>query len=339
LIEEITNKKRNIVSFYLIVTAVIIIYSIIHYKIGGINFYLPFFVISWLGFTFSFIYFFKTYNYKKAVLFSFISGAIVSYAAFLQGGIDKTGFIWSVLLISISYFLMETRTANIFSFLYTFILGFTAILHLAGIISLPYNHLVYLTIFISIFTILYVGNSVIKETVKNLTLLHKAANYDSLTGVCNRKKLVEILKKELYRAKRYNRPLSVLLLDIDDFKKINDTYGHNFGDNVLKDFAKIIRMSIRATDYIGRWGGEEFIVLLPETDKKNAVAVAEKIRTLTENYFEEVYEKKITVSIGLADFRNLNKENIDYLISELIEMADRALYKAKKTGKNKVVME
>ncbi len=336
---EVLNLKRNITAFYIIVSLILVIYSIIHYFIGGLKFYIPFFIISWLGFTFSWLYFRKNNDYEKTILYFFLSGSVVAYAAFLQGGIDKTGYLWSILLISVSYLLMETKKANLFSFSFGMILAFTILLHISGFITLPYNPLSYLTIFIIISIIVYVGNSVIRETIEKLIFLDKIANKDILTGLYNRKKIIEILRRELARAKRYNRPLSILLIDIDDFKKINDTYGHNFGDKILREFARLLRMSLRKLDYSGRWGGEEFIVILPETDKENAVKVAEKIRNLTANYFEEIYGKKITISIGLTEFKHWDKESIDLIIYEIIEIADNALYKAKRDGKNKVAVK
>ncbi|EDP74262.1 GGDEF domain-containing protein, partial [Hydrogenivirga sp. 128-5-R1-1] len=268
-----------------------------------------------------------------------LSGAVVAYAAFLQGGIDKTGYLWSVLLIAVSYLLMEIKKANIFSFLYGIFLFFTAVVHISGLVSLPYNPLSYFTILIIISIIIYVGNSVVKETLEKLLFLDKIANQDILTGLHNRKKLIEILKNELIRARRYNRPLSILLLDIDDFKKINDKFGHNFGDKILQEFAKLLKMSLRNTDHAGRWGGEEFIIVLPETNKKNAVKVAEKIRNLIGNYFEDIYGKKITVSIGLTEFKDWKNESIDVIMHEIIEIADKALYKAKRDGKNQVAVK
>jgi len=218
--------------------------------------------------------------------------------------------------------------------MYISILGITVLLHLTHIINLPYNYFAYLTIFTGLFIIIYVGNSVIKDVTNTLIYLDKVAFYDSLTRVYNRRKLLQLLQAELKRVKRYGRPLSILLLDIDDFKKINDTYGHNFGDTVLKDFARILRQVTRETDYVGRWGGEEFLIILPETTKEEAFKVAEKIRKHIEDYFEENYGKKITVSIGLTEIRHFD----DTILLKIIDMADKALYKAKKDGKNRVVI-
>jgi len=331
---NLLNIKRNIVAFYIIVTSAILIYSIIHYFYGNLKFYLPFFILSEIGFTAGYIYFKKTLNYEKTVFIFFISGAFVAYAAFLDGGIDKTGKLWPILLISVSYLLLPVKKANIFTFGYMSVLSLTAISHVAGLIHLPYKPLSYITMFFILFIIIYVGNSVIKETVETLYMLEKFAHYDSLTRVYNRRKLSQILQNEIERAKRYQRPLSILILDVDNFKEINDTYGHSFGDEVLKEIAKILKMNIRKTDYVGRLGGEEFILILPETVKENAYKVAEKIRKAVEIYFEKNYGKRLTVSIGVSQLYDFDNQ----LLKDIIELADRALYKAKRNGKNMVVV-
>ena len=169
-----------------------------------------------------------------------------------------------------------------------------------------------------------------KLEIKNRTLV-KLSNIDHLTQISNRKSIETTLIKELKRVKRYNHKLSVIIFDLDNFKKINDTYGHNIGDKVLRNVAKIVSSSIRETDYFGRWGGEEFIVISTDTSLDNALIVAEKIRKNISSYdFEEAGH--VTCSIGIA-------ENIDDDTHQnIVHNADIALYKAKDTGKNKVVL-
>lgn len=165
--------------------------------------------------------------------------------------------------------------------------------------------------------------------IKNRTL-SKLANTDHLTKISNRKHIDKILKKELKRADRYTRPLSLIMLDVDDFKKINDTYGHHIGDRVLRQISKIVCAVIRDTDYFGRWGGEEFIILTPETSLENAVILAEKIRTLiSQADFEEC--KTVTCSIGVSAYSGGKDSNA------LINNADVALYEAKNSGKDRVL--
>ncbi|MGB5866443.1 MAG: diguanylate cyclase [Arcobacteraceae bacterium] len=169
--------------------------------------------------------------------------------------------------------------------------------------------------------------------LKNYTYeLQYKATHDNLTKLYNRQKLNDELDKEIVRENRYKHGLSILMLDIDNFKNINDTYGHDVGDVVLKDISKIILESIRATDYACRWGGEEFMVLLPETTVEQAFKIAENIRINIENYINPVLPNKTTVSIGVVEFQR-DKDDIETFVKNV----DLAMYQAKKTGKNRVV--
>ena len=152
---------------------------------------------------------------------------------------------------------------------------------------------------------------------------------DTLTGVLNRRALNSIFSREIERTKRFKHIFSTLMIDIDYFKKINDSYGHNIGDELLIELCKVIQFEKRTVDFLGRWGGEEFIVILPETTGLEGAFVAEKIRKSVEkNVFNN--EIRITVSIGVSE----SKENDT---SELIiERADQALYLAKNDGRNQV---
>jgi diguanylate cyclase (GGDEF)-like protein len=169
-----------------------------------------------------------------------------------------------------------------------------------------------------------------KIDIKHRTLL-KLSNIDHLTKINNRKSIETILIKELRRVERYNQQLSLIIFDIDNFKKINDTYGHNVGDNVLKNIAKIVSSTIRESDYFGRWGGEEFIIVSTETSLDNAIIVAEKVRKNIYAYdFEEV--ENVSCSIGVAEY---GKGDTNLTI---VNNADAALYEAKHSGKNRVVV-
>ncbi|NSW75834.1 MAG: diguanylate cyclase [Candidatus Atribacteria bacterium] len=161
--------------------------------------------------------------------------------------------------------------------------------------------------------------------------LEREAQTDFLTGAYNKRVLLGILSQELEKARKYITPLSVVFLDVDDFKSYNDTYGHLFGDIVLKKIAEIIKRSIRHADFIGRYGGEEFMVILPGTGKEDATMVAEKIRKAIE--FDTFPYRNITVSLGVAS------AYIDDSTNSLIERADRCLYQAKRMGKNRVCAE
>lgn len=150
---------------------------------------------------------------------------------------------------------------------------------------------------------------------------------DPLTGLYNRNKLDAEFESELKRVQRYGHPLGVILLDIDYFKNVNDTCGHQVGDKVLILLADILRQHTRNTDIIGRWGGEEFLILLPETDCKGAYNLAEHIRQQIESFhFPEVNQK--TASLGVSCYQSGDDED------RLVSRADEALYRAKEKGRN-----
>ncbi len=167
--------------------------------------------------------------------------------------------------------------------------------------------------------------------------LEQQAHVDSLTGLYNRGYFMQQAELELSRAARYGSDLSIFMLDIDFFKQVNDSHGHKVGDTVLMKLADICRKTLREVDLIGRVGGEEFAMLLPETDKNEAADVAERLRSNIENSetpLENGLPIHFTVSIGVASLGSRD-ENLDVLLNK----ADTALYEAKKTGRNKVCVD
>lgn len=153
---------------------------------------------------------------------------------------------------------------------------------------------------------------------------------DKLTGVYNRAKIDRTIEKELVRTKRYNHHLSIILVDFDFFKNINDTYGHLVGDEVLIHFAKLLENNTRNIDIVGRWGGEEFLIICPETNIDGAVKLAQDLREKVESYTFEKAGKR-TASFGLTVSQDFDT------LETIVLRADEALYKAKETGRNKVV--
>lgn len=159
--------------------------------------------------------------------------------------------------------------------------------------------------------------------------IRRLSETDALTQINNRVKLDSVLNMEIERLSRSDSVCSLMLLDIDFFKNVNDTYGHSIGDIVLKEFADIIKKTVRKTDVVGRWGGEEFIVILPFTDMDQGLVLAEKVRLkVAEHIFPEA--GNITASFGVAESRG------DTSAVELVSNADDAMYKAKETGRNRV---
>ncbi len=159
------------------------------------------------------------------------------------------------------------------------------------------------------------------------------ARFDALTEVLSRRALLEALDKEVERAKRYGNGLACLMLDVDHFKKINDTYGHQFGDKVLHRIARVITDQCRANDHLGRYGGEEFMIVMPETRVGGAIAFAERVRLAITKTSLDRNEERITLSIGVAEWRDGDDTS-----GSLIAQADRALLEAKAAGRNRVAV-
>jgi len=165
-------------------------------------------------------------------------------------------------------------------------------------------------------------------------VVSELATKDSLTGLNNRRVFKERLDEEIVRSFRYNRSFSIMMLDLDKFKKVNDTYGHPAGDRVLQQSARIILQRIRNCDFAARYGGEEFVVILPETSEENSVTIGERIKdTIAQHTFNlpDGKDIRITISIGIASFP-ANAMTAE----KLIERADQALYNVKQTGRNRV---
>lgn len=176
----------------------------------------------------------------------------------------------------------------------------------------------------NILSYMSVGNDI--SAKKELEILSMT---DRLTGISNRRKLDELLMQESEQAKRYDRPLSLLMIDIDHFKNVNDIYGHQIGDCTLQSVAAVLKENIRSSDIVGRFGGEEFMVICPESDQRSAYLLGEKLRLAIEQYeFNTI--NHATISVGVAQLQTLDT------LSEWIEKADIALYQAKNEGRNRV---
>lgn len=172
-------------------------------------------------------------------------------------------------------------------------------------------------------------NKLLNYTDQIIKEKEKLASVDLLTGVMNRRSFIDVAEKEIERSNRYKKPLSLIFCDIDNFKFINDTYGHNVGDEVLKSFSNIISLYIRKNDYLARWGGEEFLVLAPETNEAQATELAESLRKMTEKLCMQKING-ITCSFGVAEIKPGES------LESLHKRADDAMYRAKELGRNQV---
>lgn len=179
----------------------------------------------------------------------------------------------------------------------------------------------------------------------NISKLYKQATLDELTGLYNRNFLMQRIKEEIKKAWRLKQPLALIFIDLDYFKSINDQYGHQVGDQLLLEFGNFLKTMIREYDIPCRFGGEEFILLLPHTNLTNAYHLAERVRVkLSENQFSDpLRQKAVTASFGvnaLTEFpgtlAQLDEEKVDAGVETLVSRADEALYRAKKAGRNQV---
>jgi two-component system cell cycle response regulator len=176
-----------------------------------------------------------------------------------------------------------------------------------------------------------------KELIEANKRLELLSITDGLTRLYNHRYFQDELARAFEESVRYDRPLSLAIIDIDFFKKVNDTYGHAVGDEVLKRVSNVFRESVRATDLVARYGGEEFAVMMPETELDDAMTFAEKIRSLVESTVAETQAGplRVTVSIGVSSAPRTKARSA----KELVIHADKALYRAKKNGRNRVEAE
>jgi diguanylate cyclase (GGDEF)-like protein len=177
-----------------------------------------------------------------------------------------------------------------------------------------------------------------QQLVEMAKQLEELSGRDDLTGIFNRRHFRRTVARAFDHCRRYKRPLSVALIDVDHFKKVNDSFGHQAGDTVLAEVAKRFKRSVRSSDYLARYGGEEFVVLLPETQLGDAVSFGEKLRAAIASAPVAIAEGEalpVTVSVGAASvpYTEFNSA------SELIRAADQALYRAKRNGRNRVEAE
>ena len=258
-----------------------------------------------------------------------IPPAIVIFPVLIGIGFtfESLGFIaavWVYPAMILFFFVLRRATANILCFIAAFTVTLLAIHY-----EQP-NEVTVRIFATTMLTIIFIN--LILNVINSLQeSLQKAAIIDELTGAYNRRYFNNCLMNASEHLKRYQTSSSVLILDIDYFKSINDKYGHSTGDLVLKDLVTVLSDSLRKVDMIFRVGGEEFTILLPETDREHAMEVAEKLRTTVSDYpFLENHT--ITVSIGAGEMKP--DEDLDILLNR----CDRALYQAKNQGRNQVCL-
>ena len=273
-----------------------------------------------------------------------LSYALVEFASiimtitFINGSFGPIFTLWLPFVFILGFLVLSTKRALLLSslfFLAMLILGAASCLHFL-LYGLAFPDF---TLLLQVYTasafyiaVLYLVSRIKERYISERVIandLSKLAMTDSLTQVDNRRLLTQLLNEEVTRAERHYLPLSVLLFDLDRFKDVNDTFGHNAGDEVLQEVAGQLRLAIRTSDPFGRWGGDEFLVLATNTDGKQAVELAERLRDTLENYhFSTV--GKVTASFGVTTYQ------VGDSPETLIRRADMGLYKAKSCGRNRV---
>ncbi len=265
----------------------------------------------------------KRKNLESVALLSvFLLGVMFLIAVFDELPEDKASLIWLSVVPALS-FLIKGRKALYWSAGYLIIHFLTVTL--SG--KLTMSSLIDAYLSYTLITVIFYFYAWMSERYREVW--SNMAMTDSLTGILNRLAFETIALKEISKAVRTNTDLSIILFDIDNFKQINDRYGHVYGDFILRTVAEIVSRSLRTSDIFARWGGEEFVVLLPNTNGLRAINVAEKIRSRIQFHrFDNGL--KVTASFGVANLKSCKD------FDNLILKADEALYRAKERGKNRV---
>jgi diguanylate cyclase (GGDEF)-like protein len=296
------------------------------------------------------IYAVTTKNFERASIFnSTVFNLLIFPINFIYaGGIDGGMPIYFVMGIFVTFLLLKGKIRNILIllFLSVYIALFLVAYYNPDII-VPFPSaearivdLMFAMVIVSLFTgvvISIIGYEYSTEHEKAELLnhrLHQVAIKDPLTNLFNRRYLMHQLKNQIEKANQEEYPLALIIFDIDFFKKINDTYGHLIGDEVLRNFSKMISSQIRGNDIVGRYGGEEFFLILVETDSEDALRLAERIRKKVSNsILSEKVAQSITISGGIGIYQH------EMSVEQLITAADKNLYKAKFQGRNKIISE
>jgi len=259
-----------------------------------------------------------------------------------SGGENNTGILWFYVFPPFIFYLTEQRVGIIATLLVILcaliIFRFPELPFVATVYSSDFQLRFLASIsFVSVFCFVmdYARRSAKRELIRMAKLYEKASRTDELTQLPNRRDMWQQLEQEYFRFERSGNPFSVILFDIDHFKMVNDTYGHDAGDFVLVRFAELLKETCRKMDIASRWGGEEFLVLLPETGLDQALALAERLRKHIEqavvNYKQQ--DIRITASGGVCAI------NLAQGLNGLLKQADINLYQAKVLGRNRITPE
>ena len=281
----------------------------------------------------------KKFNVKVSAIIIIYSLYLLMFYLVFSGGVAQTGPLWIFIVAPVSVYVLGFRLGLINLAIFLGIICIIMFLPQHLVEHTAYTPEFKLRLILSFLTMtflsaLYEYSSMqfYRNVLELSTKYQQLAMSDPLTKLANRRNASAVLQQEKSRIDRNHEPLSVLLCDLDHFKSVNDKYGHNAGDMVLMELAKVFTDNVRHQDCVARWGGEEFLVILPQTSAEQAGIIAEKIRLSVQNHTIHFlkHQIQVTISIGISQLTE------DETIDELINNADKCLYQAKTLGRNRV---
>jgi len=303
------------------------------------------YILALMLFIASSVYLLGYYVYKKHNNIK-LSSAIILYSLYLlmfylvlTGGVENSGPLWIFIVAPVSVFIHGLKRGLIDIAVFISIVMFIMYMPNETINHAIYpsefkSRLIYSFLTVTFLSALYEYSreQSYRHTLELSKKYRQLAHFDPLTQLSNRRDALNILAREKARITRNSTPLSIILCDVDHFKQINDKYGHSVGDVVLIELAKIFSQQIREQDCVSRWGGEEFLFILPQTKALNANTIAEKIQRKIHQQPMNINgeEIKVTVSMGIEQL------NAEQSIDEMINSADKYLYQAKDAGRNQI---
>jgi len=272
-------------------------------------------------------------------LLQFNLSALMLYLVY-SGGSNNSGVLWIVLVPPVMMFFSGLKGGLRNTLLFTLCYCLLVFYPDNGLIQAHYSDQFKTRLLLTLLTLTvlsgYYEHSRFQAflQIKQLSAkFEQQAHIDPLTQIANRRAMMKQLEGEYSRAVRHQESLCLLLLDVDHFKRINDIYGHHMGDEVLKSISQLFVNRLRKQDVISRWGGEEFLILLPQTTQQDAIDVAEMIRRQIEEFTLEQAGKKIAITVSIGVWAVDLEESVD----EAIQQADKLLYLAKHQGRNRVI--
>jgi diguanylate cyclase (GGDEF)-like protein len=279
----------------------------------------------------------RTDDVEVASQIFLLSVYCVSVLIFATGGVGDTGYLWILLIPLLTLFLLKKENAVRWLLVYVLLIGSLVVAHVTGKFELPYSYIELRQIFGIFLVVIYLTFFNEKLKANSRQQLHEknhqlmiASSTDYLTRLPNRAYFTQLFKKEHARSLRSQSPLSMVMVDIDNFKQVNDQLGHQQGDEILIRVAQILEARIRESDTAVRWGGEEFVIICPDTAIDGALAFSETLRASIEKEYQEA-EVAVTASFGVAQLHD------GEAVESLMRRADQVLYLAKDGGRNRVV--